>query len=105
MTRAPLRGGDLTGVDLVLASHKHSDHLDPGTLPDLLAASPGAALVAARGAARPRRGARACRPSGSSGWTPGETFERAGFRVRADPLGPRGARHRRARAGIFIWGT
>ena len=45
MTRAPLRGGDLTGVDLVLSSHKHSDHLDPGTLPDLLAASPGAVVV------------------------------------------------------------
>src|SRR5262249_5852920 len=45
MTRAPLRGGDLRGVDLVLASHKHSDHLDPGTLPDLLAASPRAVLV------------------------------------------------------------
>ncbi len=40
MTRAPIRGHELQGVDLVLASHKHSDHLDPGTLPDLLAASP-----------------------------------------------------------------
>jgi L-ascorbate metabolism protein UlaG (beta-lactamase superfamily) len=45
MTRAPLRGSDLSGVDLVLASHKHSDHLDPATLPDLLAASPSATLV------------------------------------------------------------
>src|SRR5262249_20293558 len=45
MTRAPLHGGDLHHVDLVLASHKHSDHLDPGTLPDLLAASPRAVLV------------------------------------------------------------
>jgi L-ascorbate metabolism protein UlaG (beta-lactamase superfamily) len=45
MTRAPLRGGDLKGVDLVLCSHKHSDHLDPGTVPGLLGASPGALLV------------------------------------------------------------
>jgi L-ascorbate metabolism protein UlaG (beta-lactamase superfamily) len=45
MTRAPVRGGDLTGVDLVLASHKHSDHLDPGTVPDLLAANPSATLA------------------------------------------------------------
>jgi L-ascorbate metabolism protein UlaG (beta-lactamase superfamily) len=44
MTRAPFRGAELAGVDLVLSSHKHSDHLDPGTMPDLLAASPGAAL-------------------------------------------------------------
>src|SRR5262249_50441885 len=45
MTRAPLRGSELTGVDLVTASHRHSDHLDPGTLPDLLNASPRATLV------------------------------------------------------------
>jgi L-ascorbate 6-phosphate lactonase len=45
MTRAPLRGGDLTGVRWVFASHKHSDHLDPGTLPDLFRASPEARLV------------------------------------------------------------
>jgi L-ascorbate 6-phosphate lactonase len=45
MTRAPLRGGDLQRIDAVLASHRHSDHLDPGTLPDLLAVSPAAVLV------------------------------------------------------------
>jgi L-ascorbate metabolism protein UlaG (beta-lactamase superfamily) len=45
MTRAPLRPEDLSGVDAVLCSHKHSDHMDPGTLPGLLGASPDAALV------------------------------------------------------------
>ncbi len=35
-------------VDIVLASHKHSDHLDPGTLPDLLEASPNAVVVLPR---------------------------------------------------------
>src|SRR5437660_4484415 len=45
MTRAPLRGSDLRGIDLVLASHKHSDHLDPGTVPDVLAGSPQATLL------------------------------------------------------------
>jgi len=44
MTEAPLRGGDLTGVEWVFSSHKHSDHLDPGTMPDLFKASPGAKL-------------------------------------------------------------
>jgi L-ascorbate 6-phosphate lactonase len=45
MTRAPLRGGDLCGVNVILASHRHSDHMDPGTLPDLMAASPESLLV------------------------------------------------------------
>ena len=33
MTRAPLRGKELPELDLVLASHKHSDHFDPETCP------------------------------------------------------------------------
>lgn len=45
MTAAPLRGQDITDAYLVFASHKHSDHLDPGTLPDLFTASPDAHLV------------------------------------------------------------
>lgn len=45
MTEAPFRGGDLAGVDLVLVSHKHSDHMDPGTLPDLMRANPKATLI------------------------------------------------------------
>ena len=45
ITRCPLRPSELSGVDLVLASHKHSDHLDPGTIPDLMTASPGALLA------------------------------------------------------------
>lgn len=45
MTAAPLRGEDLTEVDWVLVSHKHSDHLDPQTTPAILQASPRARLV------------------------------------------------------------
>ena len=45
MSEAPFRGGDLPGVDLVLATHKHSDHMDPGTLPDLMRANPTATLI------------------------------------------------------------
>ena len=45
MTAAPLRGHEITHARWVFASHKHSDHLDPGTLPDLFAASPEAHLV------------------------------------------------------------
>ncbi|MDB5349576.1 MAG: putative Zn-dependent hydrolase of beta-lactamase fold protein [Planctomycetota bacterium] len=45
MTEAPCRGHDLAGVDLVLSSHKHSDHMDPGTLPDLMRVNPSATLI------------------------------------------------------------
>jgi L-ascorbate metabolism protein UlaG (beta-lactamase superfamily) len=45
MTAAPLRGRDITNARWVFSSHKHSDHLDPGTLPDLFDASPHAQLV------------------------------------------------------------
>jgi len=45
MTEAPIRGADITNAEWVFASHKHSDHLDPGTLPDLFAASPDARLI------------------------------------------------------------
>jgi len=80
MTRAPLRGADLTVVDVVLASHKHSDHLDPGTLPDpaggLADGGPGAAGVTARacawtGAACGSADRRRLRPGGGAGRLPG----------------------------------
>jgi L-ascorbate 6-phosphate lactonase len=84
MTRAPLRGGDLCNIDLVLASHKHSDHLDPGTMPDLLAASPGAIVVVpesiidhALELGLPRKKL--------VGLDAGDTMELAGFRVHAVP--------------------
>jgi L-ascorbate 6-phosphate lactonase len=45
MTEAPLRGEQIANAVWVLASHKHSDHLDPGTLPALMRASPTARLI------------------------------------------------------------
>ncbi len=45
MTRAPLCGLDLGNVDLVLCSHKHSDHMDPVTLPELMDAADAAVLA------------------------------------------------------------
>ncbi|HVO41261.1 MAG TPA: MBL fold metallo-hydrolase [Aggregatilineales bacterium] len=45
MTEAPLRGGDITDAAWLFASHKHSDHLDPGTAPAFMRASPGAQLI------------------------------------------------------------
>jgi L-ascorbate 6-phosphate lactonase len=45
MTEAPLRGEQIDDAAWVFASHKHSDHLDPGTLPGLFRASPDCRLI------------------------------------------------------------
>jgi L-ascorbate 6-phosphate lactonase len=84
MTVSPFRGHELARVDVVLASHKHSDHLDPGTTPDLLASSPGARLVLPRSLIGHAEslGIAAARCNGIDA---GETIEVAGFRVRAVP--------------------
>src|SRR6266568_7315625 len=37
MTTAPLRGSDLANVEWLFVSHKHSDHLDPISAPEILA--------------------------------------------------------------------
>lgn len=40
MVPVPVRPEELTGIDIVLCTHGHSDHMDPGTLPVLAAANP-----------------------------------------------------------------
>jgi L-ascorbate metabolism protein UlaG (beta-lactamase superfamily) len=42
----PVAPGLIRHVDAVLATHAHTDHLDGGTLPELLSANPDAVLVA-----------------------------------------------------------
>ncbi|TWF59007.1 L-ascorbate metabolism protein UlaG (beta-lactamase superfamily) [Neorhizobium alkalisoli] len=48
MMPPPILPQSLGGVDLVLSTHAHTDHMDPGTLPSLLKANPQARLVAPR---------------------------------------------------------
>src|SRR6266542_1539328 len=48
MTECPLNPVEITHADLILSTHKHSDHLDPGTVPAMLAVSPRANLVLPR---------------------------------------------------------
>ncbi|WP_210528811.1 MBL fold metallo-hydrolase [Rubellimicrobium arenae] len=43
---APVAPDGIRHVTAVLSTHAHGDHMDPGTLPGLLAANPGAVLVA-----------------------------------------------------------
>jgi L-ascorbate metabolism protein UlaG (beta-lactamase superfamily) len=84
MTAAPLRGEDLRSVDIVLASHKHSDHLDPGTAPAILAASPGARLVVPKSLVG-HAGGLGIDPARIVGIDVGEMLEITGFRIRAVP--------------------
>lgn len=45
MTEAPARGSDLHDAPWLFASHKHTDHLDPGTVPAMMSASPDMRLI------------------------------------------------------------
>ncbi len=52
MMPAPIRPSDLNATDLVLCTHAHTDHMDPGTLPGLLDASPRSLVIAPRHSAQ-----------------------------------------------------
>jgi len=45
MMPAPVAPEDIRHVDMVLATHAHTDHLDPGTLPALMTANPATLLL------------------------------------------------------------
>ena len=45
MTECPLEPHSIRHAELILCTHKHSDHLDPGTVPAMLDASPQARVV------------------------------------------------------------
>ena len=45
MTASPLNPADIHHADLILCTHKHSDHLDPGTVPAMLKSSVRAKVV------------------------------------------------------------
>jgi L-ascorbate metabolism protein UlaG (beta-lactamase superfamily) len=51
LTQAPFRGEEVTHAGLILCTHAHPGHLDPGAVPAMLAASPGARLVIPKSAA------------------------------------------------------
>ncbi|RUL81713.1 MBL fold metallo-hydrolase [Tautonia sociabilis] len=84
MTECPLRGDEVPGVDLVLASHKHTDHLDARTLSPMLGANPSAELCVPEALIHhsEKLGLPSKRLVGlDDGWE----YERAGFKVRALP--------------------
>jgi L-ascorbate metabolism protein UlaG (beta-lactamase superfamily) len=81
MTESPLRGRDVVGAGLILASHKHSDHLDPGTMPEAMTASPAAALLLPAAIADYARDSLKLPAGRFLPADAGQTFERAGVTV------------------------
>jgi L-ascorbate metabolism protein UlaG (beta-lactamase superfamily) len=84
LTACPILPNQLGEVDLVLSSHKHTDHMDPETLVPLMGANPRAELAVPEALIHhvEKMGVPARRLVGlDDGWT----FERAGFFVRAIP--------------------
>jgi L-ascorbate metabolism protein UlaG (beta-lactamase superfamily)/protein-tyrosine-phosphatase len=52
MMPPPVAPDKLTGIDWLLCTHGHTDHMDPGTIPPLLQANPGARVLVPRAEAR-----------------------------------------------------
>jgi L-ascorbate metabolism protein UlaG (beta-lactamase superfamily) len=84
MTRSPIRGEELAGLGLILASHKHSDHLDPGSIGALLDGSPGSVLALPEAIHEYAQGL-GLADERLVGLDAGGSIERAGFCVRAIP--------------------
>lgn len=84
MTECPIAPADLPGVDLVLASHKHTDHMDRATLGPLLAANPAARLVVPASLLE-HAAALGLPLDRTTGIDAGGAIEQSGFTVRAAP--------------------
>jgi L-ascorbate metabolism protein UlaG (beta-lactamase superfamily) len=84
MTALALEPDQLRGVDLVLCSHRHTDHMDAATLLPLLAANP-SARVGLPAALADHAAALGVDPARQVPLVGGQQFEVAGFHVRAIP--------------------
>ena len=84
MMPPPVAPGDLCGVDWLLCTHAHTDHMDPGTIPALLAANPACRVLAPR-ANRPTALARGVPPDRLVLIDAGETLDLGGVQVTATP--------------------
>jgi L-ascorbate 6-phosphate lactonase len=81
MTRSPIEGHELAGLDVVLVSHKHSDHCDPETLPGVMAGSQ--AVLVLPESIRDHALMLGLPGDRLVGVDAGDSIERAGFRVHA----------------------
>ena len=89
MMPPPVAPGDLTGIDWLLCTHGHTDHMDPGTIPALLAANPGARVLAPRAEA-PRAVERGVSLERLTLIDAGETVDLGGVRCTATPAAHEG---------------
>ncbi len=51
MMPIPVQPGEISGINWIFATHRHGDHMDVGTLPDLVGNNPGCRFFAPRSAA------------------------------------------------------
>lgn len=84
MMPPPVAPGDLTGIDWLLCTHGHTDHMDPGTIPALLAANPVARVLAPRAEAA-RAVERGVPPERLTLIDAGEMVDLGGVRCTATP--------------------
>jgi L-ascorbate metabolism protein UlaG (beta-lactamase superfamily) len=85
MVPVPVDPGELRGLNLLLATHGHTDHLDPGTIPPLQSANPGLRIVCPR-AVRSTAIDRGADPESVVTIDAGETIEPVpGWRITAIP--------------------
>ncbi len=84
MMPPPVAPDGLTGIDWLLCTHGHTDHMDPGTIPALLATNPQARVLAPR-AERARALERGVPPERLVLIDAGETVDLGGVRCTATP--------------------
>lgn len=83
MMPAPVAADGIVHVDLVIATHAHSDHLDPGTLPALMTANPQARLIAPASASEVATERARIAPERMIAVDAGETITHRGIKITA----------------------
>lgn len=72
MMAPPVEPADLRGIDAVLCTHRHGDHMDPGTLPSIARNNPDCRFIVPE-AERGQAAARGAPPSSILGMDTGDT--------------------------------